>query len=57
MFNNVKPRGVIYLKSGDRFFTSPTMLGLESEGSISTTIKEILLLYCRKLSAFAVVII
>ena len=41
--------GVIYLKLGDRCFTSLTMLVLESKGSVSFTIKEVkenLLLYC-----------
>ena len=65
MLNNVKYRDAIYLKSGDRFFTSPTItevrkaeeLGLESKASVSSTIKENLLLYCRKFWAFAVALI
>ena len=47
MFNNVKPLDVIYWKFVVIYFTSLTMLGLESKGSISYTIKEKLLLYCR----------
>ena len=57
MFDNIKHRGVIYLKFGDRFFTFLTMLGLESKGSISSTIKETLLLYFFKFSAFVVAVI
>ena len=57
MFNNVKHHDVNYLKFGDRFFTSLTMLGLESKDSISFKIKKYLLLYCRKFSAFVVAVI
>ena len=57
IINNVKPRDVICLKFGDRFFTSLTMLGLEGKGSISSTIKENLLLYYRTFLAFVVTVI
>ena len=49
--HKVKHRDAIYLKFGDRCFTSLTTLGLEAKASICSTIKEILILYCRKFSA------
>ena len=57
MFNNLKYRDAIYFKLWDRFFTSLIVLGPESKGSISFTIKGNLLLYCRKFSAFVVAVI
>ena len=33
MFNNVKHPEVIYIKSGDKFFTQLIMIGLESKDS------------------------
>ena len=57
IFNNVKHRHAICLKSGDRLFTSLNMLGLEAKASICSTIKENLILFCRKFSTIVVVII
>ena len=54
---NVKRCYAIRLKFGDKFLTSLTKLVLEAKASIYSTIKENLLLYCRKFSAFVVVVI
>ena len=53
----VKHRSAIRLKFGDKFLTSLTKLVLQAKASICCTIKENLLLYCRKFSAFVVVVI
>ena len=42
------------LKFGDRFFTYLTMLKLEAKASICSAIKENIILYCLKFSAFVV---
>ena len=47
----------IYLKFWDTFFTSLTMLGYEAKASICSAIKENLILYSHKFSAFVVVVI
>ena len=54
---NVKHRCAIRLKFGDIFLTSLTQLVLRVKASICSTIKENLLLYCRKFSAFVVTVI
>ena len=54
---NVKHRYAIHLKFGGKFWTSLTKLVLEAKASICSTIKENLLLYCRRFSAFVVVVI
>ena len=53
----VKHRYAIRLKFEDKLLTFLTKLLLEVEASICSTIKENLVLYCRKFSAFAVVVI
>ena len=55
VFYNVKHCYAIRLKFGDKFLTFLTKLVLEATASICSTIKENLLLYCRKFSAFAAV--
>ena len=57
IFNNLKHRHAICLKLGGKFFTSLTMLGCEAKASICSTIKENLMLYCRKFSALVVAVI
>ena len=58
MLNNAKHRSAIYLKfEGRLFFFSLSMLGLQSKVSINSTIKENLLLYYRKFSAFVVAVV
>ena len=45
---NVKHRYVIRLKFADKFLTFLTKLVLQAKARICSTIKENLLLYCRK---------
>ena len=47
----------IRLKFGGKFLTFLTKLVLKGKASICSTIKENLLFYCRKTSAFVVVVI
>ena len=57
MFNNVKHCDIVYLKFAEKFFTSLTMLGLESKGNISSTIKGNLHICCRRFAAFVAAVI
>ena len=57
IFNNVKHRHTICLKFGDIFFTFLAMLGCGAKASTGLAIKENLILYCRKFSAFVVAVI
>ena len=47
---NVKHQRGIPLKFVDTFLTSVTKLALEAKANISSTIKKIMFLYCRKFS-------
>ena len=55
-FYNVGHCYAIRLKLGDKFLTFLIKLVFKGEASICSTIKENLLLYCRKFSAFIVVV-
>ena len=57
IFENVKYRHVVYLKFGDKFFTSPTWLWCQGKTSIFSAIKETQISYCRKFSVFVVAVI
>ena len=57
IFNNVNNLHSVCLEFRDGFFTSLTMLGCEAKASIRSAIKENLILYCRKFSAFVVAVI
>ena len=56
-FNNSKHRHVICLNFRDLFFNSLTKLAREAKASISSTIKENLLLYCCEFSVFVTAVI
>ena len=53
----VKYRYTIRMKFRDKFLTPLIKLVLQAKANICSTIKKILLLYCRKFSAFVVVVI
>ena len=53
---NVKHRHTICLQFEDKFYTSLAMLELEAKTIICSTIKENLLLYFCKFSAFSVAV-
>ena len=50
---NLKHCYTIRLKFEDKFLPSVTKIVLEAKASISTTIKENILLYCHKFSTFS----
>ena len=54
---SVKYGDAVRLKLRDKFLTSLAKLVLETKASICSKIKENLLLYCRKFSAFVIAII
>ena len=54
---NARHRYALRLKCGDKFLTFLTKLVLQGKAGIGSTIKENLLLYCRKFSAFVVIVI
>ena len=54
---NLKHRCAICLKFGDKSLLFLTKLVLEAKASICSTINENLFLYCRRFSAFVVVVI
>ena len=54
IFNNLKHCEAVCLKFEDKRFTSLTMSGLEAKANNCYTIKENLLLYCRKFLAFVI---
>ena len=56
-FYNVKHLHEIRLKVGNTFLTSLNKLVVEAKASICSTMKENLVLRCRKFSAFAIVVI
>ena len=53
---NVKHLHVIRLKFGDQCLTFLSKLVLEGKASISSAVKENLVLYCRRFLAFAVAV-
>ena len=53
---NLKHRYAIVWNFGEKFLTSLFKLVLKVKGSISSTVQENLLLYCRKFSAFVVIV-
>ena len=54
---NVRHHCEIRLQLGDKFLAFLTKLVLEEKGRICSAIKENPLLYCRKFSAYLVVVI
>ena len=54
LYDTVKDRDAVFVKLGDILFTSLTMLGLDLKVSNNSTIKENLILSCRKFSALII---
>ena len=57
IIRNVKHSYATRLKFGDKVLTPETKIIFEAKPSICSTIKDSSLLFCRKFSAFAVVVI
>ena len=56
-FDNAKHRHAICFEFRERFLSSLTMLGCKAKTSLCSAIKENLISYCRKFSAFIVAVI
>ena len=57
IISNLKHHYAIRFKFGHKFITSQNKLVRKTKANIRSTIKENILLYCRKFSSFAVVVV
>ena len=57
IISNLKHHYAIRLKFGHKFKTCENKLVLKTKANIQSTIKENILIYCRKFSSFAVVVV